>query len=77
MELEALLVQSLQLLGLGMGAVFTILVMLIFLISIISKLLPEETVTVPVPAPPPAPTGIDPAHVAAISAAVQQHRKNR
>ena len=74
MDIDALLIQSLQLLGLGMGAVFIILVALIAIISIVSRLVPEEL-------PPPVvarPQGIDPAHVAAISAALQQHRnKNR
>ena len=77
MELEALLLQSLQLLGLGMGAVFIILTLLIVVISIVSRLVPEEAAT---PAPPPATPrfpGVDPAHVAAISAALHLHRKNR
>ncbi|MCP4472072.1 MAG: oxaloacetate decarboxylase subunit gamma [Gammaproteobacteria bacterium] len=73
MDIDALLMQSLQLLGLGMGAVFIILTLLIVIISIVSKIVPVEV------SPPPAlPTqGIDPAHVAAISAAVHQYRKNR
>ncbi len=73
MDIDALLMQSLQLLGLGMGAVFIILTLLIAIISIVSKIVPVEV------SPPPAlPTqGIDPAHVAAISAAVHQYRKNR
>lgn len=74
MDIEALLLQSLQLLGLGMGAVFIILGLLITIISIISRLVPEEVSA-------PAVTrshGVDPAHVAAISAAVHLHRnKNR
>jgi sodium pump decarboxylase gamma subunit len=73
MDIDALLVQSLQLLGLGMGAVFIILTLLIAIISIVSKIVPVE-----VHAPPMvAPQGIDPAHIAAISAAVHQYRKNR
>ncbi len=73
MDIDALLMQSLQLLGLGMGAVFIILTLLIAIISIVSKIVPVE-----VSQPPALPTqGIDPAHVAAISAAVQQYRKNR
>lgn len=73
MDIEELLVQSLQLLGLGMGAVFIILVLLIALITLVSKLVPEEVVT----SAPPAPGGIDAGHVAAITAALHQHRKNR
>ena len=72
MDIEALLLQSLQLLGLGMGAVFIILVLMIVIITIIAKIVPEEVVAVPnVKA-----HGIDPAHIAAISAAIHQHRKN-
>ena len=74
MDIEALLVQSLQLLGLGMGAVFTILLMLIVIITIVSRIVPEEVHT---PAAVKVP-GVDPAHVAAISAAIHLHRnKNR
>ncbi len=65
--------QSLQLLGLGMGAVFIILTLLIVIITVVSKIVPAE-----VSAPPALPAqGIDPAHIAAISAAVHQYRKNR
>lgn len=73
MNIEELLVQSLQLLGLGMGAVFIILVSLIGLITLVSKLVPREVE----PAQAPTPLGIDPKHVAAISMALHQHRKNR
>lgn len=76
MDIEQLLVQSLQLLGLGMGAVFIILSLLILLISIVSKIVPEEAGK-PVPAPAPAAAGIDSDHVAAITAAIHQHRKRR
>ena len=70
MDINALLIESLQLLGLGMGAVFVILALLIALISLVSKLVPEE-------APRPAAVvhpGINPEHVAAIGAALHQHR---
>ena len=74
MDIDALLIQSLQLLGLGMGAVFIILIALIAIITIVSRLVPEE-VSAPVMSKP---QGVDPAHVAAISAALHQHRsKNR
>jgi len=66
--------QSLQLLGLGMGSVFIILTLLIAIISIVSKIVPPE-VSAPAAALPA--QGIDPAHIAAISAAVHQYRKNR
>ncbi len=77
MNIEQLLVESLQLLGLGMGAVFVILILLIGLISIVSRLVPDET---PAAAPRPAPepqAGIDHDHIAAISAAIHLHRKRR
>jgi oxaloacetate decarboxylase gamma subunit len=74
MEIEALLLQSLQLLGLGMGAVFIILSLLIVIISVVSRLVPEEVSAPAVTKTP----GVDPAHVAAISAAIHLHRnKNR
>jgi oxaloacetate decarboxylase gamma subunit len=70
MDIEALLLQSLQLLGLGMGAVFIILTSLIVIISMVSKIVPEEVSPVAVSKS----SGIDPAHVAAISAALHLHR---
>jgi len=73
MEIEALLIQSLQLLGLGMGAVFIILLALIAIITIVAKIVPEEVPALPVIKE----HGADPAHVAAISAAIHLHRKNR
>ena len=73
MPINELLVQSLQLLGLGMGAVFVILILLIALISIVSRLVPEETS--PSAAVAPAIDNRD--HVAVITAAIQQYRKNR
>ena len=73
MEIEQLLLQSLQLLGLGMGAVFIILMLLIAIITIVSKIVPEEvTATAAVVSPI-----VDNGHIAAISAAIHQHRKNR
>ena len=73
MPIDELLIQSLQLLGLGMGAVFVILILLILLISIVSRLVPEEAS--PAVAVTPAIDNRD--HVAAITAAIQQYRKNR
>ena len=73
MELEELLVQSLQLLGLGMGAVFIILVLLIAVISVVAKLVPEEVTSAPVVRSP----VIDNGHIAAITAAVHLYKKNR
>ena len=73
MDIETLLLQSLQLLGLGMGAVFIILTALIGLITLVSKLVPEETR----PAPAPARPGVPADHVAAITAAIHLHRRKR
>lgn len=73
MEIEALLLQSLQLLGLGMGAVFIILALLIVIITIVSKIVPEEVIVLPVTKT----QGVDAAQVAAITAAIHLHRKNR
>ena len=73
MDIEALLMQSLQLLGLGMGAVFVILTLMIVIITIVSKMVPEEALAVPVTKKP----GEDPAHIAAITAAIHLHRKKR
>jgi oxaloacetate decarboxylase gamma subunit len=73
MEIEILLKQSLQLLGLGMGAVFVILILLIAIITIVSKVVPEEITPVPKAVKP----GVDKNHIAAISAAIHQYRKNR
>ena len=73
MEIEQLLMQSLQLLGLGMGAVFVILLLLIAIISLVSKIVPEEVATPPAIVAP----RVDNSHIAAISAALHQHRKNR
>jgi oxaloacetate decarboxylase gamma subunit len=73
MNVEQLMMQSLELLGLGMGAVFIILILLILLISVVSKLVPEE-----IKAPPATPKPAGRAdHVAAIAAAIHQYRKNR
>ena len=71
MNIDQLLVQSLQLLGLGMGAVFIILILLIGIITAVAKLVPEEVI-----APAPArPVTENTDHIAAISAALHLHRK--
>jgi sodium pump decarboxylase gamma subunit len=43
-NVQALMLESVQLLFIGMGSVFIILGILIFLISTVSKLLPEEVI---------------------------------
>ena len=76
MSINDLLLQSLQLLGLGMGSVFIILVLLIGIITLISKLVPAVE-----PEPMPAtPANLSPAaatteHIAAIQAAIHQYRR--
>lgn len=77
MEIEQLLIQSLQLLGLGMGAVFIILVLLIGLITLVSRIVPEEASTPLAPSPSPAQAAVNNDHIAAIAAAIRQYRKNR
>ena len=73
MDIEPLLMQSLQLLGLGMGSVFIILILLIVIISLVSKIVPEE-----VPAAPKVvKSSVDNNHIAAIAAAINQHRNKR
>ena len=74
MDINQLLIESLQLLGLGMGAVFLILILLIVLIGLVSRLVPET----PQPSTPaPQPPGVPRDHIAAIGAAIRQYRKNR
>lgn len=76
MNIDALLLQSLQLLGLGMGSVFIILGLLIGIISIVSKLVPEEQPIIAV-ASTEAPVKDNNAHIAAIQAAIHKYRKSR
>ena len=79
MTIEAQLLQSLQLLGLGMGTVFGILILLIGLISLVSRLTPDEAppTTTRADTSPAGASGIDPGHLAAIAAAVHAYRKRR
>ncbi len=83
MDIEILLIQSLQLLGLGMGAVFIILTALIGLITLVAKLVPEETRPTSNTSESGAPAAETPAaglpadHVAAITAALHLHRRKR
>ena len=74
MNIDQLLLQSLQLLGLGMGSVFIILSLLIVIIQVISKLVPEVEVT-PVKTPAATTVGASTQHIAAIQTAVHQYRK--
>lgn len=75
MDIEALLVESLQLLGLGMGAVFVILILLIGVITLVAKIVPPPPppAAAPIPANTPATANHD--HVAAITAAIREYRK--
>lgn len=74
MNIDQLLIQSLQLLGLGMGSVFIILCLLILVITLVSKLVPEVESTA---AAEPSASGIDTQHVAAIQAAIHHYRRAR
>lgn len=75
MNIDQLFAQSLQLLGLGMGSVFVILVLLIGIISTISKLVPEETFVDPTAkARKPATPVVNTQHIAAIQAAIHKFR---
>ena len=76
MNIDALLTQSLQLLGLGMGSVFIILGLLIGLVSIISKLVPEDRPFVTDPDIQ-LPTTDNSLHIAVIQAAIHKFRKSR
>ncbi len=76
MNIELLLIESLQLLGLGMGAVFIILILLICIIWIVSKLVPVEIPAVEaIPAEGPVVAGLQ--HIAVIQAAIHKFRKSR
>jgi sodium pump decarboxylase gamma subunit len=79
MNIDQLFSQSLQLLGLGMGSVFVILILLIAIISTISKLVPEEKFVDPsakarATAAPPTPLAANTQHIAAIQAAIHKFR---
>ena len=74
MDINQLLTQSLQLLGLGMGAVFIILLLLIVIITLVAKLVPAE-VTPSATSATPVSTSVKTDHIAAIQAAIHQYRK--
>ncbi len=76
MNIDALLTQSLQLLGLGMGSVFIILSLLIGIVSIISKLVPEDRPFAPDPDIQ-LPLTDNRLHIAVIQAAIHKFRKSR
>lgn len=76
MDIDQLMIQSLQLLALGMGSVFIILILLICIISIVSKLVPEELPELPA-ARAEGPTAVSHQHIAAIQAAIHKFRKSR
>ena len=76
MNIDQLLTQSLQLLGLGMGSVFIILGLLIGIISVVSKLVPEELLPRTTTTPEVVVTD-NHAHIAAIQAAIHQYRRSR
>ena len=77
MDITQLMIDSLELLVLGMGAVFIILIALIVIITVVARILPEEPPLVPTGSASPTKTTIKQDHVAAITAAVKHYRKSR
>lgn len=75
MNIDDLLLQSLQLLGLGMGSVFIILTLLIGIITLVSRLVPEVEIIPPAVPTPVATTSADTEHIAAIQAAIHKYRR--
>lgn len=79
--LEPLIIESVQLMLIGMSTVFIILVMLIFLINMVSSILPEEAELAPVAARNTKPTANnstsikDDELVAVIGAAISSFKK--
>lgn len=77
-----LLAEGLNLMLMGMGAVFVFLTLLVFTTSFMSKLVTRYA-PVPAPAPKPAPLSSpasqadDPQLLAVISAAIHQHRSRQ
>ncbi len=69
MPVETLLVSSVELLALGMGAVFVILSLMIACMTILCRCAPEEEAK-----PVPHPSGVDSRVFAVIQAAVDQYR---
>ena len=84
-DISSILVESAMLLLVGMSVVFVFLTMLIAAIILIEKICakfpdePEENTFTPAPvaAPTPSSDGLNPQVVAAITAAVHQHRKQQ
>jgi oxaloacetate decarboxylase gamma subunit len=76
MNIDQLFKESFQLLGLGMGSVFIILIFLIGIVSLISKLVPEDLPVEAAPPRNPVPS-VDNQHIAVIQAAIHKFRKSR
>ncbi len=78
-QLQPLIAESVQLLLIGMGTVFVILVMMIFLINLMSKWLPDEVAEAhhhgqPTAAPATTPATNRNELIAAISVAIKAYR---
>lgn len=72
-----LLWQAATIMVTGMGVVFLFLTIMVYLVTLMSKLVPKESLPEIVPRTKPAAAnagGIDPQTIAAISAAVHQYR---
>jgi len=76
MNIDQLFKESFQLLGLGMGSVFIILIFLIGIVSLISKLVPEDLPVEAAPPRNPVPL-VENQHIAVIQAAIHKFRKSR
>lgn len=73
----SLVAQGLELMAFGMGTVFAFLTILVFITSLMSKLVTKftpEVVVVPVAAPTAPSQGVDPQLLKVLSAAVKEHR---
>lgn len=76
MNIDQLFKQSFNLLGLGMGAVFIILILLIGIISLVSRLVPKE-LPVETATNRNSSTPVGNQHIAVIQAAIHKFRKSR
>lgn len=83
MDTSDLLLEGVELMFIGMTTVFVFLVMLVFVISMMSRILNRyfpEPIAAPKVAPKPAAVAagsVDPELVSAIGAAIKQHRARR
>lgn len=79
MDITKLLLTALQLLGLGMGFVFLFLGLLMVIVNIMAKYIPQDEPVADKKRTPESSTGavINPAIIAAITTAVHQYHKTK